>query len=147
MVSYHHLFMYSGISKEELSDLVCIHSIVYSRALAIGDVFSEDEKTRKVPPVRQALIRQHPETKRKAFFLGSHCKSVEGWDYSKSRALINELVSWVTRPEFTYIHRWQPNDVVIWDNRCTLHRGNRWPHEKFRRTMHRTTVAGKNSTV
>ena len=97
--------------------------------------------------MRQALIRRHPETGRKVFYLGSHCHYVEGWDYSKSRALITELTSWMTRPEFVYAHKWAPLDLIMWDNRSVLHRGNPWPDEEYRRVMHRTTVAGDQPTV
>ena len=82
----------SGTMKEDLEDLICEHSIIFSRQLIVGDIFTEKEK-RKLKPVRQALIRKHSETGRRVFYLGSHCHFVEGWDYPKSRALITELNS------------------------------------------------------
>ena len=136
----------SGTMKEDLEDLICEHSIIFSRQLIVGDIFSEKEK-RKLKPVRQALIRKHSETGRRVFYLGSHCHFVEGWDYPKSRALITELTSWITRPEFVYNHKWKPLDLVMWDNQAVLHRGNPWPDEDYRRVMHRTTVAGQSPTV
>ena len=136
----------SGTMKEDLEDLICEHSIIFSRQLIVGDIFTEKEK-RKLKPVRQALIRQHSETGRRVFYLGSHCHFVEGWDYPKSRALITELTSWITRPEFVYSHKWKPLDLVMWDNQAVLHRGNPWPDEDYRRVMHRTTVAGQSPTV
>ena len=136
----------SGTMKEDLEDLICEHSIIFSRQLIVGDIFSEKEK-RKLKPVRQALIRKHSETGRRVFYLGSHCHFVEGWDYPKSRALITELTSWITRPEFVYSHKWKPFDLVMWDNQAVLHRGNPWPDEDYRRVMHRTTVAGQSPTV
>jgi alpha-ketoglutarate-dependent 2,4-dichlorophenoxyacetate dioxygenase len=132
--------------KEDLEDLICEHSIIFSRQLIVGDIFTEKEK-RKLKPVRQALIRKHSETGRRVFYLGSHCHFVEGWDYPKSRALITELTSWITRPEFVYSHKWKPLDLVMWDNQAVLHRGNPWPDEDYRRVMHRTTVAGQSPTV
>jgi alpha-ketoglutarate-dependent 2,4-dichlorophenoxyacetate dioxygenase len=131
----------TGITKADLEGLICQHWIVFSRALIVGDIFSEEDKKR-LEPVHQAMIRTHPETDRKVFYLGSHCHFIEGWDFPKSRALINELTSWITRPEFVYAHAWRPKDLVMWDNRSVLHRGNPWPDEEYRRVMHRTTVAG-----
>ena len=136
----------SGIIKDDLEGLICEHSIVFSRQLIVGDIFTEEEK-QKLKPVRQTLIRKHSETGRKVFYLGSHCHFVEGWDYPKSRSLIAELTSWITKPEFVYSHKWKPLDIVMWDNRSVLHRGNPWPDEDYRRVMHRTTVAGDSSTV
>ena len=136
----------SGTMKEDLEDLICEHSIIFSRQLIVGDIFTEKEK-RKLKPARQALIRKHSETGRRVFYLGSHCHFVEGWDYPKSRALITELTSWITRPEFVYSHKWKPLDLVMWDNQAVLHRGNPWPDEDYRRVMHRTTVAGQSPTV
>ena len=136
----------SGTMKEDLEDLICEHSIIFSRQLIVGDIFTEKEK-RKLKPGRQALIRKHSETGRRVFYLGSHCHFVEGWDYPKSRALITELTSWITRPEFVYSHKWKPLDLVMWDNQAVLHRGNPWPDEDYRRVMHRTTVAGQSPTV
>jgi alpha-ketoglutarate-dependent 2,4-dichlorophenoxyacetate dioxygenase len=131
----------TGITKADLEGLICQHWIVFSRTLIVGDIFSEEDKKR-LEPVHQAMIRTHPETDRKVFYLGSHCHFIEGWDFPKSRALINELTSWITWPEFVYAHAWCPKDLVMWDNRSVLHRGNPWPDEEYRRVMHRTTVAG-----
>jgi alpha-ketoglutarate-dependent 2,4-dichlorophenoxyacetate dioxygenase len=136
----------SGITKQDLEGLICQHWIVFSRTLIVGDIFSEADK-KKLEPVRQALIRAHPVTGRKVFYVGSHCQFVEGWDFPKSRALINELTSWITRPEFVYAHKWRQKDLVMWDNRAVLHRGNPWPDEEYGRVMHRTTVAGDGPTV
>ena len=136
----------SGVEKCELDDLICEHSITFSRQLVVGDIFSEEDK-KSIKPVRQALIRKHPETGRKALYVGSHCHFIEGWEYPRSRALIAELTSWMTRPEFVYAHKWRPLDLVMWDNRSVVHRGNPWPDEDYRRVMHRTTVAGNGPTV
>ena len=136
----------SGVEKCELDNLICEHSITFSRQLVVGDIFSEEDK-QSIKPVRQVLIRKHPETGRKALYVGSHCHFIEGWEYPRSRALIAELTSWMTRPEFVYAHKWRPLDLVMWDNRSVVHRGNPWPDEDYRRVMHRTTVAGDGPTV
>ena len=116
------------------------------RTLIVGDIFTDEDKKR-LEPVRQALIRAHPVTAQKALYVGSHCRNVEGWDFPKNRTLINELTSWITRPEFVYVHKWRPKDLVMWDNWSVLHRGNAWPDEEYRGVMHRTTVAGDGPTV
>jgi alpha-ketoglutarate-dependent 2,4-dichlorophenoxyacetate dioxygenase len=136
----------SGVTKAELDGLVAVHSIVYSRSLIVGDIFDAAFKAR-MPPVRQALVRTHPRSGRKIFYVGSHCHYIEGWSVERSRALIQELNSWGTRPEFVYVHKWRPKDIVMWDNRAVLHRGNPWPDEAYRRVMHRTTVAGDGPTA
>jgi alpha-ketoglutarate-dependent 2,4-dichlorophenoxyacetate dioxygenase len=93
------------------------------------------------------LIRAHPVTVGKVFYVGSHCRNVEGWGFPKSRALINELTSWITRPKCVYVHKWRTKYLIMWDNPSVLHRGNAWPDEECRRVMHRTTVAGDGPTV
>lgn len=127
--------------KEALEDLLCEHSIVYSRQVITGDIFTEAEKG-DLPPVRQALIRTHPVTGRKGFHVGSHASHVIGWPEEKGRAMIRELVDWCVQPPFVYRHSWRPWDLVIWDNRFTLHRGRPFDKTRYRRVMHRTTVAG-----
>jgi alpha-ketoglutarate-dependent 2,4-dichlorophenoxyacetate dioxygenase len=130
---------------EELEDLMCEHSIVWSRSLIIGDFFTAEEKA-KLPPVEQRLIRVHPATGRRSFYAGSHASHVKGWPLDEGRALIAAINAHCTRPERIYRHRWQAHDLVIWDNRSVLHRGR--PHDpRQRRVMHRTTVRGDASTL
>ncbi|MEM1199525.1 MAG: TauD/TfdA family dioxygenase [Pseudomonadota bacterium] len=132
---------YGDIEKGELEDLICEHSIIYSRSLISGDIFSEQEK-REMAPQRQPLVRTHPNTGRKIYYVGSHCSHVEGWPQEKGRALVRELSGFCVRPEHIYSHRWQANDLVIWDNRSVLHRGRTYDPSQ-RRIMHRATVAGE----
>lgn len=136
----------SGVTKADLDGLTARHYIVYSRSLVVGDIFTDEEKAR-MPSQWQALVRVHPESGRKVFYVGSHCDVIDGWTASKSRELIQELNSWSTRPEFVYRHKWRSGDIVMWDNRSVLHRGNPWPDEEHRRVMHRTTVAGDGPTT
>ena len=126
--------------KDELEDLVCEHSIIYSRSLISGDIFSDEEKAAFSPP-RQPLVRVHPRTGRKVYYVGSHCSHVIGWPLEKGRALVRELTGFCIRPECVYSHKWHPGDVVIWDNRSVLHRGRTYD-PTARRVMHRATVAG-----
>jgi alpha-ketoglutarate-dependent 2,4-dichlorophenoxyacetate dioxygenase len=127
--------------KERLEGLVAEHSILYSRAKIAPDLFDEDQAD-EVPPVRQIMVRENPANGRKALYLGAHASHVVGWPVDKGRALIGQLMEFATRPEFRYLHRWQPKDLVIWDNRSVLHRGHAWDADIYRRVMHRTTVAG-----
>lgn len=127
-------------TKEELEDLVCEHSIIYSRTLISGDIFSDAEKKQFTPP-KQPLVRAHPKTGRKIYYVGSHCSHVIGWPVEKGRALVREISGFCVRPEHIYSHRWSAGDVVIWDNRSVLHRGRTYDPAQ-RRVMHRATVTG-----
>jgi alpha-ketoglutarate-dependent 2,4-dichlorophenoxyacetate dioxygenase len=127
-------------TKEDLEDLVCEHSIIYSRSLISGDIFSDQEKKDLAPP-HQPLVRIHPRTGRKIYYVGSHCSHVVGWPIEKGRPLVRELTGFCVRPEHVHSHKWRVGDVVIWDNRSVLHRGLTYePTES--RIMHRATVAG-----
>ncbi len=131
---------FGDTTKEDLEDLVCEHSIVYSRSLISGDIFSDEEKRAFAPP-RQPLVRTHPRTGRKVYYVGSHCSHVVGWPIEDGRALVRELTDFCVRSDHVYSHQWRVGDLVIWDNRSVLHRG--LPYDPAeRRVMHRATVAG-----
>ena len=135
-----------GISKADLEGLVCEHSIIYSRSTIVGDIFTDEQKN-AVPAVRQVLVREHSATGRKVLYVGSHCSYVIGWPTEKGRALIKELNDWVVQDKYVFRHTWRQHDLVIWDNRIVLHRGQTWAEEEHRRVMHRTTVAGDGPTT
>jgi alpha-ketoglutarate-dependent 2,4-dichlorophenoxyacetate dioxygenase len=140
---------YERLTEEErrfLDGKVAVHSFTYSRGLISVGLF-EPEHAAEVPPVRQALIRANPANGRKAFYVGSHACEIVGMPTDAARALIRRLVAEATRPEMVYTHRWQVGDLVMWDNRCMLHRGRPWDEERYRRVMHRTTVAGEGPTT
>jgi alpha-ketoglutarate-dependent 2,4-dichlorophenoxyacetate dioxygenase len=132
--------------KRFLEGRVAIHSFVYSRGL-VGDGLLPPDHAAQVPPVPQALVRVNPAHGRKAFFVGSHACEILGMPTDEARARLRELLELATRPELVYSHRWQPGDLVMWDNRCVLHRGRPWDENKYRRVMHRTTVAGDGPTA
>jgi alpha-ketoglutarate-dependent 2,4-dichlorophenoxyacetate dioxygenase len=100
-----------------------------------------------VPPVQQAVVRTHPATRRKSLYLGSHASYIIGRPVEEGRALLSELLEFATQPRFVYTHAWKRHDLVMWDNRCVLHRGRPWDEQRHRRVMHRTTVAGAGPTV
>jgi alpha-ketoglutarate-dependent 2,4-dichlorophenoxyacetate dioxygenase len=136
----------SAEKRRLLEGQVAIHSFTYSRGL-ISDGLFEPEHAAQVPPVRQALVRANPANGRKAFYVGSHACEILGMPTDEARALIHQLVAAATRPELVYTHRWQVGDLVMWDNRCMLHRGRPWDEGRYRRVMHRTTVAGDAATA
>lgn len=131
---------FGDTAKDDLEDLVCEHSLIYSKSLISGDIFSEQEK-RELKPPHQPLVRRHPNTGRKIYYVGSHCSHVVGWPVEQGRALIRELTEFCVRPDHVYTHNWQAGDLVIWDNRSVLHRGLTYDPTQ-RRVMHRATVAG-----
>jgi alpha-ketoglutarate-dependent 2,4-dichlorophenoxyacetate dioxygenase len=129
-----------------LPSLVAEHSFVYSRGLIGYDQFTDAERA-AVPPVPQAVVRTHPATGRKSLYLGSHASHILGRPVDEGRALLRELLEFATRPQFVYRHVWRQHDLVMWDNRCVLHRGRPWDERRYRRVMHRTTVAGAGPTA
>jgi alpha-ketoglutarate-dependent 2,4-dichlorophenoxyacetate dioxygenase len=132
--------------KRGLESLVAEHSFVYSRGLIGYDQFTDAERA-AVPPVPQAVVRTHPATGRKALYLGSHASHIIGRPVEEGRALLRELLDFATQPQFVYRHVWRQHDLVMWDNRCALHRGRPWDERRYRRIMHRTTVAGAGPTA
>jgi len=132
-------------TKEEIEDLICEHSLIYSRgALGFTDL-TEDEK-KKFTPVRQRLVRTHPVTGRKSLYLSSHIGTIIGWPMPEARAFIRDLIDHATQPQFVHVHTWRQFDFVMWDNRCTMHRARRYDASRVR-DMRRTTVAGTVPTV
>ena len=129
-----------------LPSLVAEHSFVYSRGLIGYDQFTDAERA-AVPPVPQAVVRTHPATGRKSLYLGSHASHILCRPVDEGRALLGELLEFATQPQFVYRHVWRQHDLVMWDNRCVLHRGRPWDERRYRRVMHRTTVAGAGPTA
>ena len=133
-------------TKQFLEGKVAIHSFVYSRRL-VSDGLMPPDHAAQVPPVPQALVRANPRNGRKAFFVGSHACEIVGMPTDEARALLRRLLDLATEPDMVYTHRWRPGDMVMWDNRCLLHRGRPWDETAYRRVMHRTTVAGEGPTA
>jgi len=126
--------------QSECIDLTCVHSQLYSRGALGFEDFTDDEK-RKWAPVKQPLVRQHPRTKSHSLFLSSHIGAIEGWTVPDARLLIRDLTEHATKPEFVFAHQWKKWDLVLWDNRVTMHRARRYDHTQPR-DLHRTTVSG-----
>jgi alpha-ketoglutarate-dependent 2,4-dichlorophenoxyacetate dioxygenase len=122
-----------------------IHDFGWSRARVDATLVSEAERHQH-PPVRQALVlEENPYGP--ALYLGAHARGIEGMDEAQSRALIERLMAHATQPAFTYAHRWQPHDLVMWDNRAVLHRATPFATTTERRHMVRTCVAGIAPTL
>ncbi|MDR3534809.1 MAG: TauD/TfdA family dioxygenase [Rhodopila sp.] len=132
-------------TKAEIEDLVCEHSLIYSRGTLGFTELSEEEK-KMFTPVRQRLVRTHPVTGRKSLYLSSHIGTIIGWPMPEARAFIRDLTEHATQPRFTYAHKWRQYDLVMWDNRTTMHRVRRFDETQVR-DMRRTTVAGDSVTV
>jgi alpha-ketoglutarate-dependent 2,4-dichlorophenoxyacetate dioxygenase len=126
-------------TKRRLDSLVAEHSIFNSRARLGFSNFSDDER-REMPPVPQVLVRTIPESGRKSLYLASHAGRVLGMREQDGRALIDELVAHATQRQFVYTHRWRVHDLVIWDDRCTMHRGTDFDDLRWKRDMQRATV-------
>jgi alpha-ketoglutarate-dependent 2,4-dichlorophenoxyacetate dioxygenase len=120
-----------------VADLIGEHHALYSRTL-LGNRYTEDQFAR-MPPAQWPLVRTHPVTGRKHLFTPIHISKIVGMSVPESRMLVNELIEHATQLQFVYRHTWQPGDLVMWDNRCTLHRGRRFDLTA-RRELRRTTT-------
>ena len=126
--------------KQRLQGLVAEHSIATSRRKSGFTDFNEDE-SRRLPPVPQVLVRTIPETGRKSLYVASHAGRIFGMTEERGRELLEELIEHTTQRQFVYTHRWRPRDLVMWDNRCTMHRGTHYDDLRWVRDMRRTTVS------
>ncbi|MFY9692637.1 MAG: TauD/TfdA family dioxygenase, partial [Xanthobacteraceae bacterium] len=126
-------------TKRRLDALVVEHSIFNSRAKLGFSDFSDEERA-GLPPVPQVLVRTLPDSGRKSLYLASHAGRIFGMPEQDGRALIDELVAHATQRQFVYTHRWRVHDLVIWDNRCTMHRGTDFDDLRWKRDMQRATV-------
>jgi alpha-ketoglutarate-dependent 2,4-dichlorophenoxyacetate dioxygenase len=126
--------------KQRLGDLSAVHSLARSREIVGAPPLSPQE-ARNLPPTAQPVVRVHPSTGRRSLFLGSHASHIAGWPMETGRALIDELNAHITRPEFVYRHIWAPGDLVMWDNRSTLHRARPFDEVRFKRDLRRTSIA------
>jgi alpha-ketoglutarate-dependent 2,4-dichlorophenoxyacetate dioxygenase len=132
-------------TKADVEDLVCEHSQIFSRQ-QLGFTDFTDEERARFAPVRQRLVRTHPVTGRKSLYLSSHAGSIVGWPVPEARAFLRDLVEHGTQRQFVYAHRWTVGDLVMWDNRQTMHRARPFPANEPR-DMRRTTLMGDGPTV
>ncbi len=131
--------------KQKLDGLIAMHAIEYSRKRTGFATFEESEAQR-LPPVPQLLVRTIPESGRKSLYIASHIGAIKGMEAAEAEALFQHLLAHVTQRQFVHTHRWRVNDLVMWDNRCTLHRGTDFDDMRFVRDMRRATVGDVANT-
>lgn len=134
-----------SMMKAEIDGLVAEHDIFWSRG-QIGFTEFQPGEREKYPPSPQRLVRLHPGSRRKTLYLSAHASHIRGWPVAEGRLLLWDLTAHATREQFVYSHRWRVGDVVIWDNRCTMHRGR--PHDESQpRDLRRATTLDTGSTL
>ena len=135
--------MLSDGMKRLIADLHGIHT----GTRKIADLSSDRavEQARLNPPIAQPLVRVHPETGCKALYIGEKVSCFVGMTEEESRPLIDYLVKHATRPQFIYRHQWRTNDIVLWDNRCTMHVALGDYEDGKIRHLERTTIRGTPS--
>jgi alpha-ketoglutarate-dependent 2,4-dichlorophenoxyacetate dioxygenase len=133
-------------TKTEIEDLITEHSIAFSRGVLGFDNYGEGNAD-KVRPVRHSLVRTHPVTGRKSLYLSAHIGGIVGWPVPEARAFIRDLTEHATQPQFIHAHRWRVNDLVMWDNRTTMHRARRYRDLNEVRDLHRTSIKGTGMTA
>jgi alpha-ketoglutarate-dependent 2,4-dichlorophenoxyacetate dioxygenase len=128
-------------TKSEIDDLICEHSLIYSRE-RIGFTEMSQEEREHFRPVRHPLVRFDRRTGRKSLFLSAHAGAIVGWTIPEARMFLRDLTEHATQPQFVYRHRWRIGDLVMWDNRTTMHRARRFDRSEIR-DMRRTTLGGE----
>ena len=128
-----------------LDGLICEHTQLFSRAKIGFTDWSEEERVR-MAPVPQLMVRTHPGSGRKSLYLSSHAGRIRGMEEPKARMLLMDLIEFATEPRFVHTHRWTVGDLVMWDNRCTMHRAREYDETRVR-DLHRTTVSDGVPTV
>ncbi len=128
-----------------LEDKVAVHSYRYSQGQIGGLDLMSDAELAAAPPVEHRVVKVHPDSGRKLLYIGRHASHIAGEDVEQSRHLLQQLCAEACQPPRVYAHRWQPGDVVLWDNRCVLHRARPWPPGQ-KRDMRRTTIAGDDGS-
>lgn len=137
---------YSALSDEMKSRLEgarAVHNLDFSRSRRHGEEPMTEAQKREAPPVEHPVVRTHAETGRKCIFLGDHAETIVGLDYAQGRSLVEKVNALAVRPELTYRHRWHERDLVIWDNRCLMHRSTPYDTARERRVMRRCTILGE----
>lgn len=128
-------------TKRRIAGLRAIHDLDYSRQRAGAPPMTAAQRA-EAPPVDHPLVRTHPETGRKGLYISHHIARIEGLPEAESRALLGELMAHATGERFVYANRWRSGDVVMWDNRLTMHRATEYDAARARRIIHRTVVKG-----
>ena len=133
----------SSAWKERIANLRAIHNLDFSRTRRHGKDLMTEEQRRAKPPVDQPIVRVHPETGRACLYLGDHAELIVGMDYDEGRALIETLNRMAIQDDLCYEHRWTPGELLLWDNRCVLHRATAYDEAREPRVVRRCTVLGE----
>ncbi|MBN9090754.1 MAG: TauD/TfdA family dioxygenase [Reyranella sp.] len=133
-------------TKAEIEDLICEHSQIFSREQLGFTEYLPDERA-MMAPVRHRLVRTHPTSHAKSLFLSAHIGGIVGWPAPEARAFIRDLAEHATQPPFVYAHKWTQHDLVIWDNRTTMHRVRRYDDLNTIRDLRRTTTKSDGPTA
>ena len=145
----HFCDMYGGYArldddwKARIANLRAVHSLDFSRNRRHGEDPMTQAQRLATPPVDHPIVRTHPETGRKALFLGDHAESIVGMPYDEGRELIETLNALAVHPDLTYEHRWTPHELIVWDNRCTMHKATSYDAATQRRVIRRCTIVGE----
>ena len=131
--------------KKSLEGIRAIHHYAYSLSLFGEGGVTQQEKD-ALPPVEHPIVRTHEPTGKKSLYVSGHIESIVGMPVDEGRLFAKELIKWCTRPEYVYTHHWLQHDLLMWDNRCVLHRASSIPLKR-KRIMHRTTIAGQGPVV
>ena len=137
---------YDGLSspmKDKLANLVAVHDLHYSRGKSGAKEQMTEAQRRAAPPVEHRVVRVHPDTGHKAIYLGQHASQIVDMPIEEGRVLIDEINAHATQPQYVYVHRWQPRDFVMWDNRQVMHKATDFDWINDVRTMRRTTTVGE----
>ena len=129
--------------KARIAKLRAVHNLDFSRTRRHGEDPMTEAQRRATPPVDHPVVRTHPESGRKCLYLGDHAESIVGMDYAEGRALIEELNALAVHPDLTYEHRWRTRELIVWDNRCVLHRATAYDPLTQGRVIRRCTVLGE----
>jgi len=129
--------------KARIADMRAVHNLDFSRTRRHGEDLMTAEQRAARPPVDHPIVRTHPETGRKCIYLGDHAESIVGMPYAEGRALIEELNALAVHPDLTYEHRWKAGELLVWDNRCVMHRATPYDPATQRRVIRRCTVLGE----
>jgi alpha-ketoglutarate-dependent 2,4-dichlorophenoxyacetate dioxygenase len=129
--------------KARIASLRAVHNLDFSRTRRHGEDPLTEEQRRAKPPVDHPIVRTHPETGRKCIYLGDHAEYIAGMPYEEGRALIEELNALAVHSDLTYEHRWKTRELLIWDNRCVMHRATGYDAATQGRVIRRCTVLGE----
>ena len=129
--------------KARIADMRVVHNLDFSRTRRHGEDPMTEEQKKAKPPVDHPIVRTHPETGRKCVYLGDHAEYIVGMPYDEGRALIEELNALIVHPDLTYEHRWTAGELLLWDNRCVMHRATAYDPATQKRVIRRCTVLGQ----